>query len=940
MANLRVIRTLPGAVTACQLITDFAKKGGVITFRDDESQLWAHRFCLDHESVELMAFGQLVGRMLEQCQLTAPPLCSGPLATAAIEAACEAQPESSPYFASRLFPGLHRRMRDTLEDLERAGLQADHLRTASSETDGLLQEKLVALAALVEDRNLTFSKVSRTTNSRRMSQCLGVKPSSEVVLPRILLFAGDHCEPLFLEWIQWLVAIGVDLCIAVDTCLSEAKLFPEGNRLIAALETEAEVVGSPNRLTGSLFASAKEGEGLEVEIVSASDPLSECEWALRSCAKGIDAGVPRDEFVLYVRNLSSYVALLESAAKRFQIPLSVARRGPVLENRLAQMLVAVLDFCAGSDIRRLRPILASSYLGLSIEQRCEITQGIREAHRQHLPWEALSEFARGHAEDYPWLVETLSWREEALENPHPLREWCRLFAQLADGLVEGRFDDGAPTGARDRHAQDALQRALEQRGQIESARRSRPWNLENFAKAASRFWDTEEYWIPAPEGGVRVVSSAHAIGRARTVYVLGMLEGVFPRRRTEDPILTDEERTALAHLLNTRLPTSHERAAEERDEFYRICAAPTEQLILSYPQTGEDRDNVPAFYLQEIDRALGKVVRTDLSQFGPPLLDVTLPADRALLLPLSVPPQPAQGFELVTEEARALVAANPGDSFSPRDLRKAKECPFQFVFDTKVGVRSRRMANRWNQLRRLPMQAELFAAPDPKSAAESLIVALQEFLDVAAGEAPDHELSLLRVGGQRLMKEWIEREFAARELWPRTDVVSQVHFGDAGLRRELEFKVGKVRLKGTMPAISKSGGYKVVHLTDASIIKRGRDSDELSESDHLEIGAYLLSMYDGENNLALEIDSTAGRRTRLLLPRTESVRADMGNQLYVSDLGDQRSFFKTARELVLDVMQRIESGAIRPTPGEQCSVCDFGELCRSSRDFGDDADPF
>lgn len=38
--------------------------------------------------------------------------------------------------------------------------------------------------------------------------------------------------------------------------------------------------------------------------------------------------------------------------------------------------------------------------------------------------------------------------------------------------------------------------------------------------------------------------------------------------------------------------------------------------------------------------------------------------------------------------------------------------------------------------------------------------------------------------------------------------------------------------------------------------------------------------------------------------------------------------------------QRIAQGRINPTPGDPCRTCEFGELCRRSRDFSDIDDPF
>ena len=61
----------------------------------------------------------------------------------------------------------------------------------------------------------------------------------------------------------------------------------------------------------------------------------------------------------------------------------------------------------------------------------------------------------------------------------------------------------------------------------------------------------------------------------------GMLEGVFPRRRSEDPILTDLERAEISLYLETRpLPDSHREARRERDQFYRLVRDGFEEYCL------------------------------------------------------------------------------------------------------------------------------------------------------------------------------------------------------------------------------------------------------------------------------------------------------------------------------------------------------------------------
>ena len=79
-----------------------------------------------------------------------------------------------------------------------------------------------------------------------------------------------------------------------------------------------------------------------------------------------------------------------------------------------------------------------------------------------------------------------------------------------------------------------------------------------------------------------------------------------PKRRIEDPILNDEDRIFLHHHFSDLPPLkdSFSVARSERDLFIRLCSVAEKKLVFSYPQTDETKDNVPAFYLTELEKIL------------------------------------------------------------------------------------------------------------------------------------------------------------------------------------------------------------------------------------------------------------------------------------------------------------------------------------------------
>lgn len=152
--------------------------------------------------------------------------------------------------------------------------------------------------------------------------------------------------------------------------------------------------------------------------------------------------------------------------------------------------------------------------------------------------------------------------------------------------------------------------------------------------SASEFFDELEmaislgsYSVPRAEvDAVQIVPIGNiAARRFKAVFVMGMLEGVFPRQAREESFLSDADRHVLnAHLpspLPEQLPLQH----GERYLFYSAIASAEEKLYLCYPLADQSgRETLPSFYVREVTKLFdGKVStnRRDLSQPLPTIAD-------------------------------------------------------------------------------------------------------------------------------------------------------------------------------------------------------------------------------------------------------------------------------------------------------------------------------
>jgi len=714
----------------------------------------------------------------------------------------------------------------------------------------------------------------------------------------------------------------------------------------------------PNQLLGNLFAVPNaptrqhSNTPISVAIESAADPLAEAEWAVRGVLSDLESGLAPNQVAIYSRDPETYVPLVEAAALRFGLPLSSSRRLPLLGNSFARLMLDVLDFCAGDDVRAIGKVLRSSYLGLSEEEREPIYESAKEAFRTgDQQWAEFATFAK--TKDIKWLLELLEWRKESLRDAARLTVWIDRIRDLGQQpWHESAIEKTSSTASRDGYAQSALQRTLAQYATIEQARGGRRYTLPQFARFCRRIWEEAQVSTPSTLGAVSMVSSTQELGPVAALYVLGMLEGVFPRRRSEDPILTDSERALISQRLGLKhaLANSHTKAFAEREEFYRLCGAATSKLLLSYPETDDDRDNVPAFYLTEVERAMDGVVLKNnhrRSQLTP--ADPSIEADKSLAFALEAEREKPLPNVLNTPDAVSAVSQAAKQALSISDLSDILECPFHYLAARNLDLHPNRRRSRWHHLYRLPSVTGLATHPSREEAQRALEAQLESEAGRLFPEAAPHDLALIRSGGKRLISEWLDREFSSRELWPREAIIDQPAFDRGDLKSKLKGDDGFVFLKGSFPALSTREGYRILHLFKASEPwddNLTREEDpwfRLKPKSAFEIGLLLLSLGGATGNVGIEIDSSSGFRNLFVTPRPDRVfpgNLQNGFRVTVIDRDRSKDIFANVGKDVRKALNRISSAQVEPIAGEHCRTCEYGELCRRSHEFGEEVDPF
>jgi hypothetical protein len=948
--RLRVIGVPPSGPGLRRAVQRFVKDGTVVTSLDDAKLHALRQFAPDDVEADFAPLGDLVGRYLTMLGEPIARLCPRGQLQATVDLACKELPSDSPLAQSSRFRGTADLITERLSELRDWGISTEDLERAAQDATPITASKLRSLAAVDAAVRSVMDETNRQFASTRVERCLGVPPDGPLPVRRVVVAVAGAEKPLYESWLRWLLGFGADVYVLVDHVPDAPHLFAVSARCAGRLG-ERITPEKGESWCSCLFSDAVASSPPSIEIVNAADPLSEAEWAMRGCLAEIRNGTMPHRIGVFARNSEDYAPLLMSAAERLGVPLSASVTAPLLTNGFASLTLRCLEALAGEDVRALSRLAHSSYLRVGLEKDHALTEASRAAFvRGPEQWRALAEWARGEGPDLEWLRSLLQWREQVTSSRAPLSGWLLRLRELvgATQMVDAAAESDVRTKNRDLRAQTVMQRSIGDLAYVYD-RSGRPeLSLSGFATLAREVWENDTHVVEGRANGVVHVSNAAAFTEYDVLFVVGMLEGTLPRRRTEDPILFDEERAELSHILGRMhsLPDSRTRAAAERDEFVRICSAATKKLVLSYPQTDESRDNVPAFYLDEIARACPGTKRTTRprSHFVPLKGECMAPSDVAIRGALDGPRAAIEPPLLNTEAGKAAVRPNLEKGVSPEELARALVCPFQSTVRNRLRLIAPARRRLMRSLRDLP--ASIATNSDPASARTGLSRAIDDYLQEMYPEFEPWELAMLGAAARRLAEEWVTREFKARELWKEEGETTWtgVSLDQHGLKNELKVGDKKLRLLGKATSLTQRKGYSVLRFFDSSTPDL-METTEVAEDneDAFLYGLYLMAqLHLPQRNPTVEVDGMDGKR---ILAGFKDIRRMLGHDpaagLEVLRVSDSRDvFFQNVMNRLRQSVEVLDRADMQAVPGRHCEPCPYGELCRVSSVFGEASDPF
>lgn len=940
---LRLLGVAPSGPGLRTALRTMVKPGvTVVTALDDQRLAIIRDLLFQENPADIEPFIELAGRFLHLLEEPAPLVMSPAQQLAVMEELAPERPPDDPLAASLKHPGTQRLTVERLSELRSWGLDSAQLREAADQCQEPFAAKLRSLADLDQSLRLTGEEFGREFSAERLRRA--VEGSlKQCPIRHIVCLAGAVEDPSREQVLAWAAEQGVRVDIIADW-RSDGRLYETTRRLSERLGVPVAAFEDAGRWSDALFTDQVAVEHPGLKFVASPDSLAEVEDAIRFCLRRqSEHGELPEEQLLFARRAEEYAPLVKAAARRLGVGVHVGQSEPLLTNRFARCVLDVLLALSGDDVRRLLRPASTTYFGLGTKERESLWHALSESCRHADQWEKLADWSR--ESEVAWLTHLLEWRADARQERRPLGDWInrlRLFV-AETRMIECAMDD-AETATRDQYAGTAMQSSLADR----LIAPSEPLGLAAFAKLCERVWTDATVYVSTDPNGIRFRSSTAALGDYKTVCLLGMLEGSLPRRRREDPLLNDAERRALRGATDGKvdLPDSHLMAAEERAEFHRLCTAASRSLRLSFPASDEDRDTIPAFYMNELCRAVGQEFEPEqprVRELAPAKEDCLTPSDLALRKALDGPRQHAKRIRLHSEEIRDSLRPDFDGDVTPDELQDAAACPLRATMIHRLHMRTPRQSSVMGRLRDPVSQAGLTMSPTQDLAEAELLEAMASEIERRYPELNPWEARMLKTASERVAREMSQQEMRARDLWEReADGAQVLELGKDGFPNAFPIGNGeKIIISGKAIWMVAAGLPRVLLYRTSDPQWRASDQEGAELPDGLLSAALYALALCGKftrGPVGIEIATLSGERRLYTVSSLERLRvlADVSHGIERREISASRKEFADLVKAELrKAAQRLKAMTALPISGPQCARCGYGEICRASQEFGE-----
>ena len=367
-----------------------------------------------------------------------------------------------------------------------------------------------------------------------------------------------------------------------------------------------------------------------VSVISCTNIYSEAEAVCVDICRRVMNGEKYGEIAVLMRDTKAYEGVIDAAMKKYEIPFYLSNRPNISGMHLVRFIEEVYQVLIyGSDSSDLLNIAKSGYLDLTMEEEAALTCYVEKWNPRNL-----------HAYENKWTKNVFGYgaankdSEKTLENANSAREKVYdVLSRFHKSIKESKTPKDHARALYDfllyiNIPEKLVKEAdfIKQKGDIsESLRIDALWKaicstLDTTAMTELCLpnCDSEDYLqlfrlavsevslgsIPTSLDEV-LIGDAEKVRpyRAKTVYVIGANEGVFPASVPDDGIFTEAEKVILSSYDCTFHNTMDIRMSNEMYCFYTALCRPTSNLIVTYAAfTFDGHSSDKCLSLKEVEK--------------------------------------------------------------------------------------------------------------------------------------------------------------------------------------------------------------------------------------------------------------------------------------------------------------------------------------------------
>lgn len=802
-----------------------------------------------------------------------------------------------------------------------------------------------------------------------------LQEKAQPALPWQYVYVSDFASLDALQ-IDFLLALAKRCQVKVGICYNKKQsVFEASRKTIERLEREVTLTAAagktPQRSEAIQHVVDNLGvelpkklavKGQQLELREYRDQKAELEGVLSEIKQAVVKGASLSDYVLAVRNLSSYAGLRQ-CADRYGIPVSLAEAELVAAQPLSelvnQLLLAgqdnrtgvmayfsLLDNAITKLVNKENDLESLSWLRTEqfYTKRSALQGAIRALQGNNKVLDLLDDFLAKQKNaatiaDYTEAIEDFLYNLELAPN---------LGCLYKEGHIS--LPGMRTILATEKKLRQLLKQLREDYADCDLAKEV--YSLADFR----RIWQeqlTGQTIILGREhkNGLLITDVLQLQGASfKKVYLLGLREGEFPAGNRENWLYNDKERGEL-QTLGIDLPNTFAAYAEDNYLFAGAVAAATEKLVLSYYKDDEAEGSP---YLDDVQALFDDLKPVEAAPKGlackEEALERSNDCDKAWLLQQLG--TAAMTASAVDKERTGLYMGELQDkklleqltraghySFSASGLESYMECPFKYLgqnlwkqgcFSDKEelpdaalkgsiihGTLARFVAR---YLDNKPMDYDYTAMQPILEADFSAVV--QEFMD--KGELQDNEFWPSEAG--RLWRSlcwWLRFELKEQKQWATFKPVAlEKSFGyrDAAL---------KLTTANGLPAYLK-GRVDRIDASDEHLFVSDYKSGGTPGDDNLQMPFYLLAaetLYPDKKIMGGNFVSLKHRQRSGGMVWTATGNANIKRKNY--EFADWDEAKEVCQQLLLAPIEHIYKGdfAVAPSKGA-CDYCDLKDICR------------